>query len=279
MNVKELRTGRALVAAAVVIGLAMALMMIGSEPRAWATHVAPRQVDSNANCSGLTGIEELARVENPSDGSRVVVIDGVSYTIRWDVHADNTFDWSTSGGLAIYAVFVKGGSGGGGNLYDYRPGGAIADTGLHALVNPNGNYAGLSHISFCGDVENPTTTTTTSTTSTTTTTTTTTTTIGTSDSSSTTQATTTTAKGPTSSVGTSDSTVSTETSATASSAPSSSVAAGGQNLTTSTSIEDEVLGISFLPFTGYWFEEYGTLALALVAAGLLALVAARSLER
>lgn len=267
-------------AAIVVLSLTMTLLLVGSGPTALANHVAARPIDSNANCSGLTGIEELGRrVENPSDGSQLVVIDGVSYTIRWDVHADNTFDWSTSGGLVIYAVFVKGGAGGGGNLYDYRPlGGATSDTGLHALVNPNGNYAGLSHISFCGDVENPTTTTEATTTTTTTT-------IqsnstegpGTSESP-TTEATTTTQSSGTSAA-VSESTPSTDTSTTPSPSPSTSEAIIGQNQTTSTTIQDEVLGISFLPFTGYGFERYGTFALALLAAGLLALVAARSLER
>lgn len=265
-------------AGVVVLCLTIALVLVGLGPSALASHVAPTPVDSNANCSGLVGIEELGRrVENPTDGSQTVVIDGVSYTIRWDVHGDNTFDWSTSGGLVIYAVFVKGGAGGGGNLYDYRPrGGAKADTGLHAPINPSGQYAGLSHISFCGDVENPTSTTEATTTSTTTTTTTTSTeTPGSSE--------VTTTEPTTSTAGVSETTLSSATSTSqvspTSKTPGTTLAIIAQNPTTSTSIEDEVLGISFLPFTGYWFEEYGTFALALLSAGLLLLVAARSVER
>jgi len=135
----------------------------GASPAA-ATHVPPIPVGYNANCEGLTGIEELLRVPSAgdgvtSDGSAPVTVEGNTYTISWDFHEGNTFDWSTTGGLVLYAVFVKGGPGGGGNLYDYRPGGETSDTGLHALEAGSG-YAGLSHITFCGDVENPTTTTT-----------------------------------------------------------------------------------------------------------------------
>jgi hypothetical protein len=57
-----------------------------------------------------------------------------------------TFDWTSTSLVA--AIFVKGGPDG--NLYDYRPDGALADTGLHAPVNDsNGKYYGLSHLTFC----------------------------------------------------------------------------------------------------------------------------------
>lgn len=238
-----------------VASIVLAVLIVGWGSPAFASHVSPTPISSNANCQGLTGIEEIGqRVENPTDGSQTVTIDGVSYTINWDVHTDNTFDWSTSGGLVIYAVFVKGGAGGGGNLYDYRPAGATSDTGLHAPVNPSGQYAGLSHISFCGDVEAPTSTTQATTTQATTTT---------AGSSSTVASTaTSTSQGPTSSVGS-----------------QTTQQVIGQNQSTTSSIEDQVLGISFLPFTGFPVEEFGTFALALLAAGVLLLVAARTYER
>jgi hypothetical protein len=49
--------------------------------------------------------------------------------------------------------------------------------------------------------------------------------------------------------------------------------------TTSTTIEDEVLDTEVLPFTGFGGEGFGLLALAIISAGLLLLVAGRSIER
>ena len=67
------------------------------------------------------------------------------------------FDWTSN--IGVYAVFVKGGPGG--LLYVYDPE-STGDTGLHAPVNPaNGKFYGLSHLSFCYDVEQATTTSTT----------------------------------------------------------------------------------------------------------------------
>jgi len=179
---------------ALFLAFSLIAVLVGAPARA--VHVTPVQVDNNANCEGLTGIEELLRVDPVTDGgSEDVVIDGVTYTITWDVHDDNTFDWSTSDGLLIQAVFVKGGPGGGGNLYDYRPlGGETSDTGLHTVIAGGGGFAELSHITFCGDVENPTTTTSTTEATTTTTEATTTTTQATTT---TTQATTTTTQATT----------------------------------------------------------------------------------
>ncbi|MGD2061152.1 MAG: hypothetical protein PVF87_09825 [Acidimicrobiia bacterium] len=65
------------------------------------------------------------------------------------------FDWTST--VPVYQVIVKGGPGA--NVYDYS--GAFSGTGLHAPVNPNnGNYYGLSHITFCWQQpQEPTTTT------------------------------------------------------------------------------------------------------------------------
>jgi hypothetical protein len=53
-------------------------------------------------------------------------------------------------------VIAKGGPNA--NVYTYLTE-VTSDTGLHAPVNPNNNrFFGLSHISFCYDVEAPTTT-------------------------------------------------------------------------------------------------------------------------
>ena len=67
------------------------------------------------------------------------------------------FDWESN--IGVDAVFVKGGPGG--LLYVYDPE-SMGDTGLHAPVNPaNDKFYGLSHLSFCYDVDQATTTSTT----------------------------------------------------------------------------------------------------------------------
>jgi len=75
----------------------------------------------------------------------------------WDAGA-KSFDWSSN--IPLLGVWVKGGSGGEGNWYDYASfadrapaAGADHDGDLHTKPNPNGP-AGLSHVTFCyGDLE------------------------------------------------------------------------------------------------------------------------------
>jgi hypothetical protein len=114
-------------------------------------------VGENATCSdlapeGTTWIElKVEPVEDGtfSDGTLTVTID-VTETDDGPV-----FDWTSN--IGVDAVFVKGGPGG--LLYVYDPE-STGDTGLHAPVNPaNQKFFGLSHVSFCYDVEQPTTTT------------------------------------------------------------------------------------------------------------------------
>jgi LPXTG-motif cell wall-anchored protein len=72
------------------------------------------------------------------------------------------FNWTSN--IGVDAVFVKGGPGG--LLYVYDPE-STGDTGLHAPVNPNNDkFFGLSHVSFCYDKDQATTTTSTTSTST-----------------------------------------------------------------------------------------------------------------
>ncbi|HKX68369.1 MAG TPA: hypothetical protein VJN29_14215, partial [Intrasporangium sp.] len=67
----------------------------------------------------------------------------------------SSFDWTSNIGVDV--VIVKGGPKA--NVYTY-PFESLGDTGLTAPINPaNGQPYGLSHISFCYDVETPTTTT------------------------------------------------------------------------------------------------------------------------
>ena len=59
-----------------------------------------------------------------------------------------TVSFTLTGDLVAAGVIVKGGPNA--NFYNYLPGGNASDTGLHAPVNPNnGNFYGLSHLSFC----------------------------------------------------------------------------------------------------------------------------------
>jgi LPXTG-motif cell wall-anchored protein len=68
------------------------------------------------------------------------------------------FDWTSN--IGVDAVFVKGGPGGLLYVYD-PPAESTGDTGLHAPVNPNNDkFFGLSHVSFCYDKDQATTTTT-----------------------------------------------------------------------------------------------------------------------
>jgi LPXTG-motif cell wall-anchored protein len=136
-----------------------ALLIVGGLPgTAGATHVTPTQVSGNATCPA--GTTEL-KVEPVESGTFTQGALTVTLVVTGD-----TFSFTSNIGVDV--VIVKGGPNS--NVYDYRPGESTGDTGLHAPANASGGFAGLSHVSFCYDVEQPTTSTTsTSTTSTSTT--------------------------------------------------------------------------------------------------------------
>ncbi|HEX2563163.1 MAG TPA: LPXTG cell wall anchor domain-containing protein [Acidimicrobiales bacterium] len=123
-------------------------------------------VDDNPTCGdlapgGVTWTE--VKVEPVEDGT---FGDGtLEVTIEITETDDGdpvVFNWTSN--IGVDAVFVKGGPNG--LLYVYDPE-STGDTGLHAPVNPNNDkFFGLSHVSFCYDKDQATTTTT-STTSTT----------------------------------------------------------------------------------------------------------------
>jgi hypothetical protein len=120
-------------------------------------------VEDNPGCADIapegTTWTEL-KVEPPVSGQSS---DG-TLTVNLVVSDGQVFDWTSN--IGVDAVIVKGGPDA--NVYFYDPE-STGDTGLHAPVNPqNDMFFGLSHISFCYDVEQvPPTTSTTSTTSTT----------------------------------------------------------------------------------------------------------------
>jgi LPXTG-motif cell wall-anchored protein len=151
----------------VVIGLALGAIGVATAAQAIAAPGAPAQtpVPGNPTCADLapdgTTWTEL-KYEPVVDGQDS---DG-TLTVTVDVHPNEdtgpTFDWSSN--IGVDAVFVKGGPNG--NLYLYDE--ATSDTGLHSPTNPqNGKYYGLSHLSFCYDTGDGTTTTTEPTTTTT----------------------------------------------------------------------------------------------------------------
>jgi LPXTG-motif cell wall-anchored protein len=115
------------------------------------THVSPTEVPGNAQCpEGLTELK-VEPVEDGtfSDGTLTVTID-----VR-DTAEGQVFDWTSNIGVDV--VIVKGGPNS--NVYTYDPE-STGDTGLHAPVVSSGKFAGLSHVSFCYDTEQGTTSTT-----------------------------------------------------------------------------------------------------------------------
>ena len=123
-----------------------------------ATTSAPVEVGENATCAdlapeGATWVEfkvEPVADGTFSDGTLTVTID-----VR-DTAEGPVFDWTSN--IGVDAVFVKGGPGGLLYVYD-PPAESTGDTGLHAPVNPrNDKFFGLSHVSFCYDKDQATTT-------------------------------------------------------------------------------------------------------------------------
>ena len=92
------------------------------------------------------------KVEPVADGT---FTDG-TLTVTIDVRTTaggQVFDWTSN--IGVDQVIVKGGNAS--NVYTYNPE-STGDTGLHAPVNASGNFAGLSHVSFCYDAGEPPTT-------------------------------------------------------------------------------------------------------------------------
>jgi uncharacterized repeat protein (TIGR01451 family) len=114
--------------------------------------VQPILLTGNQNCAEVLGDDLLFEYRDQSPHSHTVDLSqesggDVEGTLEITVHG-STFDFEITGGDPVWAVVVKGGSNA--NLFDYRPAGEDADTLLHAPVNPqNGQFYGLSHISFC----------------------------------------------------------------------------------------------------------------------------------
>src|SRR5688572_3770378 len=110
-----------------------------------ADHVPPVFVPGNPSCPA--GLTEL-KIEPVADGTYTDGTLTVTIDVR-DTAAGPVFDFTAN--IGVDTVIVKGGPNA--NIYNYSPE-ATSDTGLHAPVNDsNGKYFGLSHISFCYDVD------------------------------------------------------------------------------------------------------------------------------
>ncbi len=122
-------------------------------------------VGENATCANMAppGVtwEEIKIDRAPNaDDSYKPDDEGSKLEVTITKASGQEFDWTSNFDMA--AVFVKGGTGGGGVLYRYPGDDDRADTGLHALPHEtNGGYHGISHVSFCylaGTTVTPTTT-------------------------------------------------------------------------------------------------------------------------
>jgi hypothetical protein len=90
------------------------------------------------------GSSKTGTVTAPGVVIHVTSADGITFSFT------ATFS-APIAGEQILAVYAKGGSQGG-NLYDYRPGGVLSDSGLHPPSTGNsgsGGFATISHLLFC----------------------------------------------------------------------------------------------------------------------------------
>jgi len=140
-----------LVAVALGGGILAGAMLLQFGGDVEATDVPPAVESGSPSCSDFdSGWTEL-KVVPPgnglfSDGTLQVTISGFN-------SPSGTFDWSSN--IGVDAAFVKGGPRG--NLYRYDPPmEAPGDTDLSTPISPkNGQAYGISHISFCYDLETP----------------------------------------------------------------------------------------------------------------------------
>jgi LPXTG-motif cell wall-anchored protein len=152
------RSGRRYALAGLASLGAGAVILVGALPggagaavEGAATHVSPTEVPGNARCPD--GLTEL-KVEPVEDGTFTDDTLTVMVDVR-DTPEGQVFDWTSNIGVDV--VIAKGGPNS--NVYTYDPE-STGDTGLHAPVVSSGKFAGLSHISFCYDEDQATTSTT-----------------------------------------------------------------------------------------------------------------------
>lgn len=140
----------------VLASLTAAVLVLS--PLARADHVVPTLVEGNPKCGDYGWTALLARA--PGQGTTSFTDGTLSVTV---MREGDSISWSSN--IGVDAVIVKGGPNA--NVYFYSPE-STGDTGLTPPTNPkNGKPYGLSHVDFCYDMEEESTTTTEVTTTTT----------------------------------------------------------------------------------------------------------------
>src|SRR5215212_6228334 len=157
------KTSTLTMALAVVIALLFGVLsMFGGKPASAADPtdpgaasgdgVKPALYQANPTCSILgQGYRELKidNVNGPFNGT-YTSNDG-ALTVTISNSTSQTFDWNSN--IGVDAVIVKGGTAGDAYVYD-PPKEDTSDTALHPPVDPNNReYYGISHVSFCYDLE------------------------------------------------------------------------------------------------------------------------------
>ena len=146
--------------------------LIGFATMTSAASVTPTYYEGNRSCGALGYDDEFKIDGAPSDGSYALNVDGTPGTLTIAGATATQFDFTST--ILVSGVFVKAADGG--YLYDYLPGGTLADTDVYSpntQGNTSDNQAEISHVSFCfggGETTTTTESTTTTTESTTTTT-------------------------------------------------------------------------------------------------------------
>jgi len=124
-----------------LVGLALTASM-----SAEASSVEPTLVPGKPNCCDVCGCIFEYKIKPVEPGT---YYPDVTHYVTITVSGDY-MDWNSN--LSMDCVIVKGGNNA--NLYDYRPGESLGDTGLHAPINRhNQKPYDLSHVSFCYDYE------------------------------------------------------------------------------------------------------------------------------
>jgi hypothetical protein len=138
-----------LLAAAALLVPAAAMGAEGDPGAPSGNGIQPTVVPGNPTCADY-GLYEL-KVDPPASGTYEDGVLTVKVTVKGSPNGQ-IFDWESNIGVDL--VIAKGGKFGG-NLYTYDPPEeATADTGLHTPINnEQGEYANLSHITFCYDIE------------------------------------------------------------------------------------------------------------------------------
>jgi hypothetical protein len=118
-------------------------------------NITPKLILGNPDCSdpNITGgpYRELKidNVNGPFDGT--YTSDDGLLTVTISDSTSQSFKWSSN--IGVDAVIVKGGPAGDAYVYD-PPKELTGDSALHPPVDPNnGQFYGISHVSFCYDLE------------------------------------------------------------------------------------------------------------------------------